>query len=257
MVSWLLRGVRESLKVCLNAETLETIWKEKNAISSKREYGSNEFIRGFFTTLHGFVLVSQSAVTRRMTVEWNLNSFFCTSTWHCLFSMIFIQMLSCVKFPNSSHSCPVAADSVDQFYGILWLFPVCLVVSPARADRHAVVLFPTPPGDILPKVQHPSARASGAVQYAALDVGGISGCCNQYSKMDAMVICLVVSSMAFINFIIYGIIHDNPSHCQNSYFSKGLKPNGGCHVKWQWINCNDLATRCHWNDGNCGNCNKG
>jgi hypothetical protein len=55
------------------------LWKrygrKKNAISSKREYGSNEFIRFFFTTLHGFAPVSQSAVTRRMTVEWNLNFF--------------------------------------------------------------------------------------------------------------------------------------------------------------------------------------
>ena len=186
---------------------------KKHEIKSKREYGSNEFIRGFFTTLHGFVLVSQSAVTRRMTVEWKLNSFFCHKYMAMFVFNDFpdVELRQIPKFKPFLPSCSRFSRSVLRYNYGYFQFALSYLF---RADRHAV-LFSTPPGDILPKVQHPSARASGA-DVCGCDVGGISGCCNQYSKMDAMVICLVVSNMAFIFHNIWDtVIHDNPSHWQN------------------------------------------
>ena len=141
MVPWLLPGVRESLKVCLNAETLERIWKEKNAISSKREYSSNEFIRGFFTTLHGLVLVSQSAVTRRMTAELYLNIFFLHKYMALFVLNDFhpdVELCQIPKFKPFLPSCSRFSRSVLRYIMVISSLP-CRISSQGRSACRGVV----------------------------------------------------------------------------------------------------------------------
>jgi hypothetical protein len=126
--------------------------------------------------------------------------------------MIFIQMLSCVKFPNSSHSCPVAADSVDQYYGKLWLFHVISSL-PCRISSGQIGMpccFQRLQATYCRKCSIPRPERVARMYADVTWVESLDAATNTVKWMQWL------SAWWFLTWlscsIIYGIIHDNPSH---------------------------------------------